>query len=118
MTTITNLPEEVVTIILNLLESKDVYQCQFICSAWYFPAHLERLKEIKPTNEDAIKQFIEAIDHNPNPTYLKAVKHINILQPPPKIVKGTLLLKKRKKYDTPSQNECTPSQKVNTPPQK
>lgn len=78
MTCIQKLPEEILRLIFNNSQLNDLQQCQKVCKAWYYPAHVKFLEEIKLCNMLEIDQFIAAIDHNPHKLYLKAVKKINI----------------------------------------
>lgn len=79
MTTIHNLPEEILITILKELDDEDDYAaCQHVCRSWYNAAHLLLLKRIDLWNHTSIQEFIKSIDHNPKPTYLNAVKSIYI----------------------------------------
>lgn len=78
MTTVNNLPEEVMLMIFEKLHIHELDEAQKVCRAWYFPGHVSFLKEIRLYSARNIQQFIISIDHNPNPEYLKAVQYLNI----------------------------------------
>lgn len=74
---IASLPDEILCIIFNQLEERDVKACQNVCRAWYFLAHLKLLNKIHLYNFDVINRFIASIDSNPNRSYLNAVREIS-----------------------------------------
>lgn len=79
MTTILNLPDEILRMIFeSQLYFEEVAQCQIVCRAWYLPAHIVLLKDIQLESFEHADSFIASIDHNPNPLYLKAVKNITL----------------------------------------
>lgn len=47
MTKANAIPEEVLTIIFEKLHKDDLRKCQYVCSAWYLPAHLHVLKQLQ-----------------------------------------------------------------------
>lgn len=79
MTTIAIFPEEVLIMIFEYLDASDLKETQQVCHAWYFPAHIQLLKEeIQLRSTLDIQRFIASIDYNPNINYLKAIKTIII----------------------------------------
>lgn len=77
MTTIQDLPEEVLREIFRQLGYDDPPYCQQVCRSWYMPAHLQVLEKIVLNTIDDIKKFIRSINYNPNSTYLRAVKIVD-----------------------------------------
>lgn len=79
MTTICNLPEEVLSMVFVQLSTSDLLQCQRVCPAWYPSAHSLLLRVIKLTTRDSkVQKFISSIDYNPCLKYLQAVKEMHI----------------------------------------
>lgn len=78
MTPILHLPEEVLLMIFKKLYSHSLDHCQYVCRAWYLPAHLLLLKEVDLYKTSQVERFITAIDHNPKQSYLNAVKTLDI----------------------------------------
>lgn len=79
MTTILDLPKEILYLIFKeFYHVWDFLKLQRVCRAWYTPGHLTLLKDVE-INLRAIQPFINSIDHNPDPAYLKAVKSIDVL---------------------------------------
>lgn len=78
MTTIYDIPVELLYRVFQLLSFQDLKECQKVSLTWYTPSHLVRLKEIHLSGQSAIESFISSIDHNPKPNYLKAVRAIYI----------------------------------------
>lgn len=79
MTTYRELPEEVLRIIFANLDNKDILNCQYTCRSWYLPAHISLLGEIQLNEPQQVASFIASIDQNPDPSYLKAVKKLKII---------------------------------------
>lgn len=77
MATILDLPEDILLIIFKQLWPSKPFECQKVCRSWYFPAHTVILHNVY-LSFSTIDQFIASIDYNPHPSYLKAVKRINI----------------------------------------
>lgn len=78
MTSLQNLPEEIVSLIFSEFTQRDLQQCQRVCRAWYSPAHVKFLNTVTLPSHLAIEKFNKAIDHNPQTSYLNAVKTIHI----------------------------------------
>lgn len=78
MATIKDLPEEILLLIFssNNFYASELNECQRVCRAWYHPARIKLLKSVGLTSPLKVEQFIESIDANPKPEYLKAVKSI------------------------------------------
>lgn len=76
---INNLPEEVLTLIFNLpLIQYEDKKYQYVCRAWYRPAHIKFLQRVSLHQISKVKKFIRSIDCNPDPSYLKAVKEVSV----------------------------------------
>lgn len=71
-----NLPEEFLLNVFSHLTQTRIKECQKVCRKWYRPAHIAYLKNIVFTNTSDPERFLNSIDHNPDPSYIKAVKHI------------------------------------------
>lgn len=79
MTTILNLPEEIL-INFDELDLDDLSVCHTVCRAWYSPSHVKLLKQVTLKQVANILQFIKSFDRNSDPLYLNAVKEIHIHQ--------------------------------------
>lgn len=76
-TAIQNIPEELLLVIFNNLSGRDLIQCEQVCRSWYIPARVKYLnRRVVLKNNSRIKRFITAINRNPNPPFLAAVKGI------------------------------------------
>lgn len=78
MTAFYNLPKEVFCLVLEQLDSDDLYECQQVCRSWYLPVHKKFLNTVHLKNVNQVAQFIASVDHNSDPQYLASVKHIAI----------------------------------------
>lgn len=78
MTTIYNLPEEILLMIFDNLNTDDLFECQTVCRAWYSPARVKLLGEVLLMKISEVEQFIASFDRDPDPLYLKAVKNIEM----------------------------------------
>lgn len=79
MTTIQDIPEEVLLVIFDNLFGRDLINCQLVCQSRYTPARVRFLNQkVVLRNTSRIKRFITAINKNPRPRLLAAVKHIEI----------------------------------------
>lgn len=76
--TISDAPQEILSQIFEKLEIADLKNCQKVCKSWYIPAHVLMLEEISLDCPTQLMDFIMAIDLNPHPLYLKAVKRMYI----------------------------------------
>lgn len=74
-------PDEILSLIFQDLPTRDLLQCQKTCASWYLAAHLLLLKHIVLLNRTDISRFIQCIEANPNPFYLKAIKRLDIGNP-------------------------------------
>lgn len=78
MTTIFDLPLEVLFKVFRDLTPRTLYECQQVCKEWYTAAHTTFLKEIRIDSFEHMLEFLEAIDSNPAQAYLNAVKIIKV----------------------------------------
>lgn len=78
MVSIHGIPEEILSQIFKHLPRSNYLICQRVCRAWYLPAHILLLNEIKATDESQVRKFVSSIDYNPDRKYLNAVKKILI----------------------------------------
>lgn len=74
MTTIQDLPEEILRMIFGYVGN--LKHCQPVCHLWYLPAHTIILKEITIFDNSTMERFIRSIDLNPHPAYLRAIKKL------------------------------------------
>lgn len=78
MTTFSNLPEEVSSMIFERLSTPDLLASQRVCHAWYTLAHCALLRVVHLPTVKSMEKFIASMDSNLCPKYLQAVKEINV----------------------------------------
>lgn len=74
----TNLPCEILLEIFKHMNSIDLLHCLHVCHSWYYPAHVNLLKDVTLKDSHAIHQFIAYFDRNPYKPYKNAVKTLRI----------------------------------------
>lgn len=75
MTTILQLPEEILKLIFKELWPSPPRECRYVCKSWYLPAHTMCLENIY-IRFSQIPRFIASIDCNPDPAYISAIKSV------------------------------------------
>lgn len=77
MTTLFDLPEELLLMVLENLPRWQICRIKTVCQAMYRLAHLVLLRLVTVKSPDAINAFLAFIDRQTDPSYIRAVKKSN-----------------------------------------
>lgn len=78
MTTVQNLPEEVLRMIFKQIDRETLANCTYVSKSWHLPAIAVFLSFVKLRNLSQIKGFITFIDKHSTSLYTNAISRISI----------------------------------------